>query len=105
MEFRLVRSILPGLAFLEGQIVRDAENPAPKIIARPTELEVPEEREKYVLNDLFRIGYRQADRKHVAEQSVPMLFEQTDDHVLGFRTNGVRGSFCHGGHHPAESSA
>jgi hypothetical protein len=63
IEFRVVRAALAGLTLLESKVVGDAKEPATKIVPRAAELEVPEQREKHILNDLLPVVHRQADGK------------------------------------------
>ena len=49
-------------ALLQREVVRDAKQPAPKILAGTTQVKVPKQGQEYLLNHLFRIVDGQTHR-------------------------------------------
>jgi hypothetical protein len=72
---RLVARSLIAVALLQGEIMRDAEDPAAKVSPGLACLKVAEERQKHFLYDFFRIVHGYAKRKRVTQKRVAKLLE------------------------------
>jgi hypothetical protein len=60
-------SFLVGKPPLQRQIVRHPKNPAPQVSAIAPQLQVPEQRKKNLLEDVFAVIRRQTERESVPE--------------------------------------
>jgi hypothetical protein len=71
----LQESLTIDRPLLQSQIVRYLKDPGTKIVAGLAKLQVPEQREKHFLHDLFAIRDLEAQAQQVAEQSPLQLIE------------------------------
>lgn len=78
IKFRSLSPAAVCLTLLQCQVVRDPENPAAKIAPRLAHLQVAEQREKYLLRDLFSVMQSDSERERVAKHRISILIEEPD---------------------------
>jgi hypothetical protein len=79
---RLGVGFLVRIELLQGEIMRDAEDPAKKVFSRSPQLEMPEEGQEHFLDNFLRIDHGNVKRKRITEKRASKLFEELHNLAL-----------------------
>src|SRR5580658_10162239 len=84
-EFSSVERPLVRDSLFQRKIVCDAKYPAAKIGPRSSELKVAEERQKDLLNHLFRVMHGDSEGKRIAQQGIAKLLKESNHLAFDLR--------------------